>query len=39
MDEESLAELSNLSILRLSHNAISHIAEGAFKGLKSLRVL
>lgn len=39
LDEESLAELSGLSVLRLSHNAISHIAEGAFKGLKNLRVL
>ena len=39
LDEESLADLSSLSILRLSHNSISHIAEGAFRGLKSLRVL
>lgn len=39
LDEESLAELSSLSVLRLSHNSISHIAEGAFKGLRSLRVL
>lgn len=39
LDEESLADLSSLSILRLSHNSISHIAEGAFKGLKNLRVL
>lgn len=39
LDEESLADLSSLSILRLGHNSISHIAEGAFRGLKSLRVL
>jgi len=39
LDEESLADLSSLSILRLSHNSISHIAEGAFKGLRNLRVL
>lgn len=39
LDEESLADLSSLSILRLSHNSISHIAEGAFRGLRNLRVL
>jgi Leucine-rich repeat (LRR) protein len=39
LDAESLAELSSLTTLRLSHNAISHIAEGAFKGLKNLRIL
>lgn len=39
LDEGSLADLSSLSILRLSHNSISHIAEGAFKGLRNLRVL
>lgn len=39
LDEGSLADLGGLQILQLSHNAISNIAEGAFKGLKNLRVL
>lgn len=39
LDEDSLADLSSLSILRLSHNSISHISEGAFRGLRNLRVL
>lgn len=39
LDEGSLADLGGLHVLRLSHNSINHIAEGAFKGLKNLRVL
>lgn len=39
LDEGSLADLGGLHVLRLSHNSINHIAEGAFRGLKNLRVL
>lgn len=39
LDEGSLAVLGELHSLRLGHNAISHIDEGAFRGLKALRVL
>lgn len=39
LDEGSLSVLGDLHSLRLGHNAISHITEGAFRGLKALRVL
>ncbi|MEQ2201049.1 hypothetical protein XENOCAPTIV_006768, partial [Xenoophorus captivus] len=39
LDEGSLAVLGDLHTLRLGHNSISHINEGAFRGLKALRVL
>uniref|UniRef100_A0A8C6PV56 Leucine rich repeats and immunoglobulin like domains 1 n=1 Tax=Nothobranchius furzeri TaxID=105023 RepID=A0A8C6PV56_NOTFU len=39
LTEGSLAVLGDLHILRLGHNSISHINEGAFRGLKALRVL
>lgn len=39
LDEGSLAVLVDLHTLRLGHNSISHINEGAFKGLKAVRVL
>lgn len=39
LDEGSLAVLGDLHTLRLGHNSISHITEGAFRGLKAVRVL
>lgn len=39
LDEGSLAVLGDLHTLRLGHNSISHINEGAFRGLKALRIL
>ena len=39
LDEGSLAMLGDLHTLRLGHNAISHINEGAFRGLRALRNL
>lgn len=39
LDEGSLSVLGELHSLRLGHNAISHITEGAFRGLKALRLL
>ncbi|KAK7916746.1 hypothetical protein WMY93_012507 [Mugilogobius chulae] len=37
--EFSLAVLGELHTLRLGHNSISHITEGAFRGLRAVRVL
>lgn len=39
LDEGSLSVLGDLHTLRLGHNSISHITEGAFRGLKALRIL
>lgn len=39
LDEGILSVLGDLHTLRLGHNSISHITEGAFRGLKALRVL
>ena len=39
LDEGSLAVLGDLHALRLGHNSISHITEGAFRGLKAVRIL
>lgn len=39
LDDDSLAVLGDLHTLRLGHNSISHIMEGAFRGLKALRIL
>lgn len=39
LDEGSLAVLGDLHTLRLGHNSISHIAEGAFRGLRAVRIL
>lgn len=39
LSENSFAKLVNLISLRLGHNFISHITEGAFRGLNTLRTL
>lgn len=39
LSEGSFAKLVNLNSLRLGHNSIIHITEGAFRGLSSLRTL
>lgn len=39
LDEGILSVLGDLHTLRLGHNSISHITEGAFRGLKALRNL